>query len=37
MWVYYFPLQHPKEQEAALVQFLRQRAEESLTAIVEVG
>ena len=29
MWVYYFPLQQPKEQEAALVQFLRQRAEET--------
>ena len=29
MWVYYFPLQQPKEQEAALVQFLRQRAEEA--------
>ena len=37
MWVYYFPLQQPKEQEAKLVQFLRQRAEESLTAVVEVG
>lgn len=29
MWVYYFPLQQPKEQEAALVQFLRERAEET--------
>jgi len=39
MWVYYFPLQQPKEQEAALVQFLRQRAEEasSMWATVQGG
>jgi 5-methylcytosine-specific restriction endonuclease McrBC regulatory subunit McrC len=30
MWVYYFPLQQPKEQEAALVQFFHQRAEEAM-------
>jgi len=32
MWVYYFPLQHPKEQEAALIDFLRERANEALSA-----
>lgn len=29
MWVYYFPLQQPKEQEEALVKFLHQRATEA--------
>ena len=32
MWVYYFPLQQPKEQEAALIDFLRERANEALLA-----
>jgi 5-methylcytosine-specific restriction endonuclease McrBC regulatory subunit McrC len=30
IWVYYFLLQQPKEQEATLVQFFRQRAEEAI-------